>query len=261
MAINCGALSETLLESELFGHEKGAFTGAITQRKGIFEAADGGTLFLDEVGEITPSTQVKLLRVLQEGEFQRVGGSATIKVDVRLIAATNQNLEGLVRKGPFRQDFYYRLNVFPILVPPLRERAEDIPLLVPHFIEKWNQRMKKQVSGLAPNALALMMAYSWPGNVRELENVIQRMIVIARDEMIDIEDLPPGIGGITNRSLEKPKDLKEIARESSEIFEKRAILDALAKTGGNVTQAAKTLGISRATLQNKMKAYDLRGKE
>ncbi len=260
VAINCGALSETLLESELFGHEKGAFTGAITQRKGIFEAADGGTLFLDEVSEITPSTQVKLLRVLQEGEFQRVGGSATIKVDVRIIAATNQNLHELVQKGPFRQDFYYRLNVFPIVVPPLRERPEDIPLLIPHFIEKCNQRMKKQISGATPNALAMMMAYNWPGNVRELENVVQRVMVVAKGEMIDIPDLPPEVGGAAHKPADKPKDLKEMARGSSEIVEKKAILDALSKTAGNITQAAKALGISRATLQNKMKAYNLRAK-
>ena len=258
VAINCGALSETLLESELFGHEKGAFTGAITQRKGIFESADGGTLFLDEISEITPSTQVKLLRVLQESEFQRVGSTDSIKVDVRVIAATNQNLEELVKKGRFRQDLYYRLNVFPITVPPLRDRAEDIPLLVSHFIEKSKPKLHKQINEVAPQAMALLMAYQWPGNVRELENVVQRMLVVGKGETLEVTDLPQEIRG--NESESKPdfRDLKEIARGSAEIVEKNAIVDALSKTGGNVTRTAKVLGISRATLQNKMKLYGLR---
>lgn len=259
MAINCGALSETLLESELFGHERGAFTGATTQRKGIFETADGGTLFLDEISEITPSTQVKLLRVLQESEFQRVGSTDSIKVDVRVIAATNQNLEDLVKKGRFRQDLYYRLNVFPITVPALRERAEDIPLLVSHFIEQAKQRLHKQISGVTPQAMALLMAYQWPGNVRELENVIQRMLVVAKGEVLEVQYLPQEIRGKESEPKADAKDLKGMARESTEIVEKQAILDALSKTGGNVTKAAKVLGISRATLQNKMKAYSLRG--
>lgn len=258
VAINCGALSETLLESELFGHEKGAFTGATTQRKGIFEVADGGTLFLDEIGEITPATQVKLLRVLQDGEFQRVGSSDTIKVDVRIIAATNKNLQELVNKGPFRPDLYYRLNVFPIMVPPLRERKEDIPLLVSHFIEKSNASMNKQIKGVTPQAMALLIAYSWSGNVRELENMIQRMMVITKGGVLNVEDIPPEIQGKMGEPRGMAEGLKGITRESSEIVEKKAILDALSKTGGNVTQSAKTLGISRATLQNKMKAYGLR---
>lgn len=259
VAINCGALSETLLESELFGHEKGAFTGATNQRKGIFEIADGGTLFLDEVEETTPNTQVRLLRVLQEGELQRVGGNELIKVEVRIIAATNQNLEELVKAGRFRQDLYYRLNVFPILLPPLRDRTEDIPLLVSHFIEKGKARMNKDFNGVTPQAMALLIAYKWPGNVRELENTIQRMMVIAKGEFLDVSDLPVEIRGRESESKPEPKDLKEIARESSGIVEKRAIVDALSKTGGNVTRAAKALGVSRATLQNKMKLYGLRG--
>jgi transcriptional regulator with PAS, ATPase and Fis domain len=257
VAINCGALSETLLESELFGHEKGAFTGATIQRKGIFEAADGGTLFLDEIGETTPSTQVKLLRVLQDGEFQRVGGTEPIKVDVRIIAATNQNLEGLVQKNRFRQDLYYRLNVFPLKIPPLRERSGDIPLLVSHFIDKAKKSLHKAVSGVSSQAMALLMAYPWPGNVRELENLIQRMMVVAKAELLDTKDLPQEILGKREMGAQ-PKDLKEIARESAELIEKHAILDALSKTKENVTQAAKILGISRATLQNKMKLYGLR---
>ncbi|OGQ78593.1 MAG: hypothetical protein A3F90_05395 [Deltaproteobacteria bacterium RIFCSPLOWO2_12_FULL_60_19] len=259
VAINCGALSETLLESELFGHEKGAFTGATTQRKGIFEVADGGTLFLDEIGEISPSTQVKLLRVLQEGELQRVGGSETIKVDVRIVAATNQNLAELVTKGRVRQDLFYRLNVFLITVPPLRERVEDIPLLVGHFVEKGKQKLQREISSVSPQAMAILLAHPWPGNVRELENVIQRAMVVCKGEMLDVQDLPSEIRGDVSEAKPQPTDLKGIARESSELIEKRAIVDALEKTAGNVTQAAKALGISRATLQNKMKAYGLRG--
>jgi transcriptional regulator with PAS, ATPase and Fis domain len=258
VAINCGALSETLLESELFGHEKGAFTGATTQRKGIFEVADGGTLFLDEIGEISISTQVKLLRVLQEGELQRVGGSHTIKVDVRIVAATNQTLTDLVTKGRVRQDLFYRLNVFPLTVPPLRERIEDIPFLVNHLIEKGKQKLRKEISGVSPQAMALLMAYNWPGNVRELENAIQRMTVIAKGETLDVENLPAETRGKSWEANVQPRDLKKVTKESAEIIEKRTIMDALSKTGGNVTHAAKALGISRATLQNKMKLYGLR---
>jgi DNA-binding NtrC family response regulator len=261
VAINCGALSETLLESELFGHERGAFTGAIAQRKGIFEAADGGTLFLDEIGEVPPSTQVKLLRVLQEGEFQRVGGSGTMRVDVRIVAATNQNVDELVKGGRLRQDLYYRLNVFPIKVPALRERREDIPLLAAHFLEKRRPRPGRQITGVSPAAMAALMAHSWPGNVRELENAIQRMMVVAKGEILDAQDLPEELRGAGPGPKEAPGSLKGIARESAGIVEKQAILDALAKTGGNITRAARALGVSRATLQNKMKAYGLRPPE
>jgi DNA-binding NtrC family response regulator len=258
LAINCGALSETLLESELFGHEKGAFTGATAQRKGIFEAAHGGTLLLDEVGEVTPSTQVKLLRVLQEGEFQRVGGRDPIKVDVRLISATNQILECLVENGRFRQDLFYRLNVFPMTVPPLRERADDVPLLVSHIIEKTKQSVNKRISGISPQALASLMTHSWPGNVRELENMVQRMMVVCKGEILDVHDLPGEIRGKEGRPPETARTLKGISKESAGIIEKKAILDALSQTGGNVTRAARSLGVSRATLQNKMKTYGLR---
>ncbi len=258
VSINCGALTETLLESELFGHEKGAFTGANAQRKGIFEVAHGGTLFLDEIGEISPRTEVKLLRVLQEGEFQRVGGRDSIKVDVRIIAATNQNLEDLVTNGRFRQDLYYRLNVFPIAVPSLKERATDIPLLVSHIIEKHKRNINKQISGISPQAVASLVVHSWPGNIRELENVIQRMMVVCKGEILDIEDLPTEICGAESETRDNVMDLKEISRESAGIVEKRAILETLSKEGGNITRAAKSLGISRATLQNKMKLYGLR---
>ncbi len=254
VAINGGALSETLLESELFGHEKGAFTGAITQRKGVFEVADGGTLFLDEIGEISHNTQVRLLRVLQDGEFQRVGGSATLKVDVRIIAATNQNLDALVKDGGFRQDLYYRLHVFPIQVPPLRERPDDIPSLTSHFIEKRKQSVHKQITGISPQATASLMAYNWPGNVRELENIIQRMMVVCKGEILDLQDLPTEMRGAEGGASDKAAGLKGISQESV----KHAVLNALSQAGGNVTRAAKSLGISRATLQNKMKLFGFR---
>ncbi len=258
VAINCGALSETLLESELFGHEKGAFTGAIAQRKGIFEVADGGTLFLDEVSEISPNTQVKLLRVLQDGEFQRIGGHETIRVDVRIVAATNKIVEDLVAQGLLRQDLYYRLNVFPLRVPSLRERAEDIPLLVGHLIEKFNARLAKQVNGTSTAAMAVLLGHRWPGNVRELENVIQRMMVVAKGDVLEVPDLPGELRGSDDGEAERARDLKGITRESTKIVEREAIVEALARSGGNVTRAAKALGVSRATLQNRMKLYGLR---
>jgi DNA-binding NtrC family response regulator len=261
LAVNCGALAETLLQSELFGHEKGAFTGADTRRKGIFETADGGTLFLDEIGEISPGTQVKLLRVLQDGEFQRVGGTDTIRVNVRILSATNQNVEELVKTGRFRQDLFYRLNVFPIRVPPLRERAEDIPLLVNHFIETANPKLRRTIRGASPDAMAVLLAHQWPGNVRELENVVQRTMVVAKGDIVGLDDVPRELRGEADAPSRRPNDLRGLARASIELVERQTILDALAKTGGNVTHAAKALGISRATLQNKMKAYGLRKSE
>jgi transcriptional regulator with GAF, ATPase, and Fis domain len=258
VAINCGSLAETLLESELFGHEKGAFTGAAGQRKGIFEVADGGTLFLDEIGEIPPSTQVKLLRVLQEGEFQRVGGTEVITVDVRIVAATNQNLEDLTKQGRFRQDLYYRLHVIPVCIPPLREHAEDIPPLTAHFLDKFCRKTHKAICTVTPQAMALLMAYPWPGNVRELENVIQRMVVMAKGERLDLSDIPGEIRGREASTCQAIMDLKDIARASAGIAEKCVILNALAQTGGNITQAARCLGVSRATLHTKIKLYGVR---
>jgi len=258
VAVNCGALAETLLESELFGHEKGAFTGAVARRLGLFEIADGGTLFLDEIGEISPGTQVRLLRVLQEGEFHRVGGTSPITVDVRILSATNRELEELVRSGRFRQDLYYRLNVFPLRVPPLRERTEDIPLLVAHLIERGNQRIHRDIRGVSPEVMALLLAHAWPGNVRELENVIQRMMVVARGDTLEWGDLPPEFRGAAPNVRGAPRALKELARGSAEVTEQSAIREALTEHGGNVTRTAKALGISRATLQNKMRQYGLR---
>jgi len=256
--VNCVALSEELLESELFGHEKGAFTGADARRKGIFEVADGGTLFLDEIGEISPSTQVKLLRVLQDGEFQRVGGSETIRVNVRILSATNQDVEGLVKSGRFRQDLYYRVNVFPIRVPPLRDRAEDIPLLVDHVIGIANKKLHKSIRGVSPDGMSVLISHQWPGNVRELENVVQRMMLVSKSDVVELEDVPRELRGEGDVPPRTSKDLRGLARASTELVEKQTILDALAKTGGNVTHAAKALGTSRATLQSKMKAYGLR---
>jgi two-component system response regulator HydG len=258
VAVNCGALAETLLQSELFGHEKGAFTGADARRKGIFEVADGGTLFLDEIGEISPSTQVKLLRVLQDGEFQRVGGTDNIRVNVRVLSATNQNVDELVKTSRFRQDLYYRVNVFPVRILPLRDRVEDIPLLVNHFIELANRKMRKAIRGVNSEAMSVLIAHRWPGNVRELENVVQRMIVVAKGDTLGIDDVPSELRGDDGTRPAKTRDLRGVARASTELVEKQTILDALAKSGGNVTHAAKALGISRATLQNKMKAYALR---
>ncbi len=257
VAVNCGALSETLLESELFGHEKGAFTGAISQRRGIFENADGGTLFLDEIGEISPSTQVKILRILEQGEFQRVGASDCRKVDVRIIAATNQNLELLIERGTFRKDLYYRLHVFPITLSPLRERREDIPLLIYHFIQQQKGLRARDTKGITPEALALLTAYGWPGNVRELENVVRRMLAVDRNGSLDVDDLPAEIRGFEFPSVTRPANLKEVVHKASSVVERRLIQETLAGTGGNVTRAAKALGVSRATLQNKMRFYSL----
>jgi two-component system, NtrC family, response regulator HydG len=259
VAVNCGALAETLLQSELFGHERGAFTGAEARRKGIFEVADGGTLFLDEIGEISPATQVKLLRVLQDGEFQRVGGTETIRVSVRVLSATNQELAAMVEAGKFRQDLYYRLNVFPVRALPLRERAEDIPLLISHFLETAARTIRKLVRGVSPEALSLLMAYRWPGNVRELENAIQRMVVVARGEILTVEELPQEIRGARAETGRPAGGLAGLARASVALVEQQTILDALAETGRNITRAAKLLGVSRATLQTKMKSYGLRG--
>lgn len=260
VSVNCAAFPEQLLESELFGHVKGAFTGAVASRKGLFEEAHGGTFFLDEVGDTPIPVQAKLLRVLEERTLRRLGDNRAISVDVRILAATNRDLQAAVREKTFREDLFYRINVVPLHIPPLRERADDIPLLVAHFLDKANRKMTKRISGTTPRAMALLMAYHWPGNVRELENVIQRMTVIAKDETLDVSDLPPEIRGATESSPERKdaKDLKDITRESSGVTERRIILDALAKTRGNVTQAARTLGISRVTLQKKMKMYNLR---
>ena len=276
--INCAAIPRDLIESELFGYERGAFTGAVNSKPGRFELADGGTLFLDEIGEVPPEMQVKLLRALQEHEFERVGGVATTKVDVRLIVATNQNLEEEARLGRFREDLYYRLAVVPIALPPLRERKDDIPLLVDHFITKYNARLAKSLSGLTDEAMQCLMAYAWPGNIRELENVMERGVLFAEGDRLGVDELPaalrrpagessPPETGATPRTRALATvtpnapvgPLKEIIRQHTESLERDLICRALEATGGNVTKAAEKLDISRKTLQNKMKDLKLRG--
>ncbi len=253
--VNCSALPETLLETELFGHEKGAFTGAIRQRKGRFELADQGTLFLDEVGEISPAVQVKLLRVLQERKFERVGGNETLFVDVRLICATQKDLKEQIQKGTFREDLYYRLNVVPIHLPPLRERREDILLLADHFISKFSKKMGKEVIGFSEEAKNLLLRYSFPGNIRELENMIERAIALLKRRIIQVEDLPEELCGqrsIIQEICKKIQEPKHLAWAVN-LFEKEYIQNVLERTKGKKGEAAEILGISRKTLWEKIK--------
>jgi nitrogen regulation protein NR(I) len=271
--VNCAAIPKDLVESELFGYERGAFTGAVGSKPGRFELADGGTLFLDEIGEVPVEMQVKLLRALQESEFERVGGIKTIRVDVRLIAATNRHLEQLIEEGKFREDLYYRLAVVPIELPPLRERREDIPLLVKHFIRKYDERLGKRVEGIEDEALQLLLGYAWPGNIRELENLMERSVLFADGPLILASALPDSLrerGGPTPvpiaavgplGSIAAPSgaSMKEIVRHAQAELEKELISRALEETGGNVTRAAKRLQISRKSLQVKMKELGLRG--
>ncbi|MFZ5518956.1 MAG: sigma-54-dependent transcriptional regulator [Candidatus Zhuqueibacterota bacterium] len=247
IAVNCAALPETLLESELFGHEKGAFTGAERQKLGRFELASGGSLFLDEIGDIAPATQVKLLRVLQSRELTRLGGEAPVQVDVRTIAATNRNLEELIRNETFREDLYYRLNVFPIYLPPLRERKEDIPELVDHFLKKNDMPADK----IDASTLRALMNYHWPGNIRELENIIERMIILAGDEPITPDLLPIQIQGVPDSALLIPLDIPEQGISIDDV-EKTLIQNAIKKAAGNKTRAAQLLGITRRKLYSMM---------
>jgi two-component system, NtrC family, response regulator HydG len=252
--VNCAALAETLLESELFGHERGAFTGADKRREGKFIQADGGTLFLDEIGDTSQAMQVKLLRVLQEQELQRVGGEETISVDVRIIAATNRDLEDEVAAGKFREDLYYRLNVVMLTVPPLRDRTDDIPALVHYFVEKFARKNRRIVDSITPDCMELLCSYSWPGNVRELENAIERGVILMRGEQLTEKSLPLAIQKFQKNSCgptlenELPSTLYEA--------EKMIILQTLEETEGNKSEAARRLGITRKTLQNKLQKYD-----
>ncbi len=253
IAVHAAALPTTLLESELFGHEKGAFTGAVERRAGRFELADGGTLFLDEVGELEPAMQVKLLRVLEERSFERLGGQKTIETDVRLVAATNKDLKQLAEQGKFRDDLFYRLSVVTLRLPPLRERRDDIPLLVRRFIDEFNRDNNKQVRELTPEAMNVLMAYDWPGNVRELRNAVEQMIVLARTDKLTLRDVPANIRGgadLTKISVVRTGMTVEEA-------EKQLIIQALKETGGNRTAAAKLLGISRRALHRKLKQFNL----
>jgi len=261
--INCAAIPRELMESELFGHEKGSFTGAVSSKPGRFELADEGTLFLDEIAEIPVEMQVKLLRAIQENEFERVGGVTTLKVDVRLVCATNRDLTKEVEEGRFREDLFYRLNVIPIALPPLRDRREDIPLLIDHFIAKYNAKLGKQVGGISPGALSLISQHRWPGNIRELENVIERCLLFTEGPQIAPADLPEALvqkpGAVaTSVPPGEEASMKTIVKQATAELEKDLIVAALAETAGNVTQAAKRLKISRKSLQNKMKEFGLR---
>lgn len=249
--VHCAALPETLLESELFGHERGAFTGAIARREGRFEQANGGSLFLDEIAEIPLSVQVKLLRVLQEKSFERVGGKDTLHVDVRLITATHRNLTTMVKEGLFREDLYYRLNVVTLEVPPLRLRGEDIMLLAHYFLNKFNKENDKSVSGFSSEALAHILQYPWPGNVRELENAIERAVVINRSQEVSLEDLPAQL----SRTLNKPDGYPIIPGSSLAELEKYAILKTLEFTGGSTSKTSEILQISPRTIQYRLKEY------
>jgi two-component system NtrC family response regulator len=259
--VNCAALPENLLESELFGHEKGAFTGAVARRVGRFELADQGSIFLDEIGDLSPSLQMKLLRVLQEKEFERVGSNQTIRSDVRVIAATNRNLEEAIRKGTFREDLYYRLNVVTVSLPPLRERKEDIPLLVEHFLKKYNRENKKNVTSLSKEARDLLMRYDYPGNVRELENIVERAVVLCRGDALTTQDLPLNLReGQAEAVLERDRGTQSLPDTLEEI-ERQLIVKALERSGGVQTKAAEELGISERVLRYKMKKYSLAEKE
>lgn len=250
LAVNCTSLPETLLESELFGHERGAFTGASVRHLGRFELADHGTIFLDEIGDITLPIQAKLLRVLETKTFQRLGGEKDIKVDIRILTATNRNLEAKVKEGSFREDLFYRLNVIPIFIPPLRERRDDILPLVEFFIEKYNRKNNKLVRGVTPQAKDLLLRHSWPGNVRELENLIERAIVLSSSDVIDVSDIDPFV----KSHPDKEQVLDSLTLEE---LEKRAIMEALKRTNGGLIEASELLGIHRNTLRLKIQKYGI----
>jgi nitrogen regulation protein NR(I) len=268
--VNCAAIPKELIESELFGYERGAFTGAVASKPGRFELASGGTLFLDEIGEIPIEMQVKLLRALQESEFERVGGIKTIRVDVRLVAATNRDLKKLIASGSFREDLFYRLNVVPMRLPALREREGDIPLLVEHFLTKFNERLKKSVQGVEADALDVLRGYAWPGNIRELENVIERAVLFCDTQKLKLDDLPPEVRGSSpvfntpipdtdlKSAISAEGGLKEHVKVAMSRLEKELVSRALQQTSGNVTHAARLLKISRKGLQLKMKELGLR---
>ena len=267
--VDCAVLSENLLASELFGHVRGSFTGAITTKPGLFEVADGGTVFLDEVGNISLSIQAKLLRVLQEREFTPVGGTKAKKVDIRLIAATNKDLEKMIKEETFREDLYYRLNIVPISLPSLKERQEDIPLLAVHFLKKYDEEMGKAIKGFTPEAMEKLMKYPWPGNVRELENVTERTVVMIEEDMVRVEHLilpsqqeKESIGGYIPVTSEELKEIKKQVREKAvEEIEKAFVLNALERHHWNATRAAEEVGMLRPNFQALMRKYNLRARE
>ncbi|MDD5475224.1 MAG: sigma-54 dependent transcriptional regulator, partial [Syntrophales bacterium] len=262
VTVNCGAIPEELLESEMFGHEKGAFTGAIRSRTGRFELAQGGSIFLDEIGDMSPSLQVKLLRVIQEKQFERIGGMKTIDADVRIIAATNQDLEKAVGEKRFREDLFYRINVIPLNIPPLRERKEDIPLLIDHFIGAFRKSKKKKVDGLSEKAMECMIRYHWPGNVRELQNVIEMLVVMKGEGTIDNSDVPDKIRiagfrpDMTSPNIHIPEEGLNIT-SVIDGFEKDLLIKALRKSGGVKNKAAKLLNLNRTTYVEKLKRYHI----
>jgi len=257
VVVNCAALTETLLESELFGHEKGAYTGADKRREGRFMQADKGTIFLDEIGETSAAMQAKLLRVIQEREIQRVGGEETLDVDVRILAATNRNLEEEVRSGRFREDLFYRLNVVTLRIPPLCERQEDIPLLAQHFMERYARKNRKPVKGISPLAMDMLLKHAWPGNVRELENTIERAVILLPGEHITEKELPPTITKTYADSCPQPTPSPAAVNRPLEEIEKEAILATLEDSGGNKSETARRLGINRKTLHKKLKDYGI----
>jgi DNA-binding NtrC family response regulator len=256
--VNCAALPETLLESELFGHEKGAFTGATSRRIGRFEAANKGTLFLDEIGELTPAMQVKLLRVLQEREFERLGGNETITIDVRVIAATNRDIEKAIREERFREDLYYRLNVVSIVIPPLRDRKEDVPGLLDHFVQKYSMDNRKQISGISAEARDMLMRYTFPGNVRELENIVERAVVLSKKGIITAADLPIHVRTTAESGTSGRQDLTGTLNETLGTIERGLIINALDASGGIQTKAAEKLGISERVFRYKLRKYKIR---
>ena len=266
--VDCTSLSENLLESELFGHVKGAFTGAVAAKRGMFEVARGGTLFLDEIGNISLSTQAKLLRVIQEREFRAVGDTRTQEADVRLIAATNKDLKAMVAEGSFREDLYYRINIFPIRVPPLRERPDDIPTLAYHFLSAFGKELNKKLTGFSEGAIKVLMDYHWPGNVRELENTVQRAAILATDEtirqahLVNIIDHVPRLDVEVPKTADELKRIKKATREKSvEEIEKLFVLEALQRNGWNVTRSAEETGMQRTNFQALMKKYNIRIRE
>jgi transcriptional regulator with GAF, ATPase, and Fis domain len=260
VTVNCGAIPEELLESELFGHVKGAFTNAVQHREGRFAAADGGTIFLDEIGDMSPNLQVKVLRVLQDRTFEPVGSSKTVRADVRVIAATHRNLEEAIRRGSFREDLYYRLNVIPIEVPPLRARKDDVPLLIEHFLARISEEKGRRIDGITPAAVERLLEHEWPGNVRELENLIERLVVLRGRGTIDVEDLP---SSLRPRQAPAPVALPEVGpggipfNEVVDRLETHLILQALERTNWNKNRAAQLLGLNRTTLIEKIKKKKL----